>query len=362
MSLISKIRIFTAAAGVLCLTSVAHAQQRNAAAEAPVRVSARIDSAATTLGSRVLMHVEVLKPAGKGVMYNLPRYMPGKENDFGGAEVREITVDSTPLPDKRMQVNYSIQLQPFNVGNLTFPAFKYVVDADTFYSEVTTLKVLEPNMPKMMRDSLLINPMEGTVSIKARWYDFVPSWWYWVLLGLAVAGLAIALVYLYRKNGPTLLPRKKVIPPHVVALESLDRLKARHLPESGQDKAYYTELTDILRTYLHGRFHINAREMTSTEILQALDKNPKIADWHGRMATMLATSDFVKFAKVRPTPQENTASFDTVLDFVQQTKPAEPDPNSPEGKALARQRRRDARYDKRVDKARRRAEGKQSTP
>lgn len=354
-----NIRTLAVAGGMILACAASQAQQqRNAAAESPVRVSAKIDSSAVVMGARVNMHVEVLKPAGKGAMYNMPVLEPGKVTSLGGAEVRDIMVDSTPLPDHRMQVDYTIQLQPFDPGNLGFPAFKYVLDADTFYSEVTYLKVLEPKMPKVMRDSLLINPNEGPVSIKARWYDYVPWWWYWVLLGALVIALGVLVAILYRKNGPSLLPRRKVIPPHVVAIDSLNKLKAKHLPESGQDKAYYTELTDILRTYLQGRFHINAREMTSTEILQAVKKNPEISDWLNRLTPMFNVADFVKFAKQRPTPQENTQSFDTVEDFVDKTKPAEPDPDSPEGKALARQRRRDARYDARVAKARDKAEAK----
>lgn len=342
------------AAAAVALSVPAPAQQTNAAAEAPVRITVKIDSAAVSMAGRTNMHVEVLKPAGAGKMLNLPEYTgeKGQVLEFGGAEVRDITVDSTALPNGRMQVNYNIQLQTFTPGNLAFPPFAVALGTDTFYSEATTLKVLEPPMPKEMRDSLLINPNEGVVSIKARWYDYVPDYWYWFPIGIAALALIVLIIILYRKNGPTLLPRKRVIPPHVLALKRLDELQKRHLAESGYVKAYYTELTDILRSYLAGNFGINALEMSSTEILQAIDADKNIPkEWRERIAQMLATADYVKFAKMQPLPQENKASYDTVRNFVEDTKPKEPDPDSPEGKALARKRRKEQRYDARVERA-----------
>lgn len=62
------------AAAAVALTLPATAQQTNAAAEQPVRISVKIDSAAVTMGGRTNMHVEVLKPAGAGRMVNIPEY------------------------------------------------------------------------------------------------------------------------------------------------------------------------------------------------------------------------------------------------------------------------------------------------
>lgn len=342
-----------AAAAIWALPTTAAAQQAGSA-DSPVRISVKIDSAAVGMAGRTNMHVEVLKPAGAGKMLNIPEYSTNKDKvlEFGGAEVRDITVDSTALPNDRMQVNYNIQLQAFTPGNLAFPPFAFALGADTFYSEATTLKVLEPPMPQEMRDSLLINPNEGVVGIKARWYDYVPEWWYWVPIGIALVALITLVIILYRKNGPSLLPRKRIIPPHVLALKRLDDLQKRHLAESGQDKAYYTELTDILRTYLAGNFGINALEMSSTEIVQAINADATIDKvWRERIAQILSTADFVKFAKMRALPQENKAAFDTTKEFVEDTMPKEPDPSSPEGKALARKRRKEQRYDARVERA-----------
>lgn len=317
------------------LTPTASAQKAEETAVAKVR--AGVDSAAVTMADRVILRVEVLKTKGKGTLIGLPKVEAGKPNEWNGAEVRSVEADSSALPNNRMQVNYRIMLQPFNPGVLTFPAFKYAIDADTFYSEVTTLKVLEPDMPQLMRDSLIINPMEGTVSIPARWYDYIPWWWYWVIIGGAALALIVVIIILYKKNGPGLLPHRKVVPPYDLAVNRLQKLRARKLAENGQDKEYYTELTDILREYLQGRFGISAREMTSRQIIEAVVENAETSPYGEEFTQLLETADFVKFAKVRALPDENTRSFSTVQNFVEKTKPVEE--TEEEGKATEGKKR-----------------------
>lgn len=306
-----------------CVQGSASAQVSGDPAPSVV-VHASIDTAEITMGSRTMLRVEVVKNGHQGVLAGMPKQEPGKVMSYAGAEVRSVTMDSTELGNNRVQVNYNFVLQPFEPGVLTFPQFKYATPGnDTAYSETVTLKVIEPNMPKEMRDSLWINPMAGTVSIKARWYDFIPSYWPWILIGIAVIAIIVAVIMLYKKNGPGLLPRKKVVPPYDLAHARLMKLKSQKLAETGHVKEYYTELTDILRQYLEGRFGIYAREMTSTQIIEAMTTNAETNKYVDEMREMLATADFVKFAKQQPLPDDNIRSFAVVNDFVQATKPVE---------------------------------------
>ena len=56
-------------------------------------------------------------------------------------------------------------------------------------------------------------------------------------------------------------------PPHIVALRSLDRIRGEKLWQKGNQKQYYTEITDTLRVYIEQRFGIKTIERTSNEIL-----------------------------------------------------------------------------------------------
>lgn len=310
-----------------------------------VSVSARIDSTRVTMGDRVVLHVEVAKNGHKGAMVNLPKIEQDKVTEFGrGIEVREVNTDSADLGNGRTQVNYNIVLQAFEPDSLpfVFPPFKYVVDRDTFESNTVMLRVEEVAMPKEMRDSAdvnpFINPMEGVSGIPGRWYDIVPDWWYWVVIGLALIALGVVVYLLYKKNGPGLLPRKRVILPYPLAVSRLNELKRRKLAESGNDKEYYTELTDILRQYLEGRFGVQAREMTSTQIIEAMQADPRIAAEVDALVPMFETSDFVKFAKMKAPVDENTRSFGLVRSFVERTKPVEEDSDQAKGRGARRRK------------------------
>lgn len=316
----NKITALTAAI-MLAGTTSAAAQS----GEVPdVTIHASLDTAAVTMGDRTVLHIQVLKNIHEGTIVGLPKAEEGKQIlTLGSAEVRDIAVDSTDLGNGRTQLNYNLILQPFEVGMLSLAPFKYACQGDTAYSEIVSLKVNEPEIPKEMRDSLYINPMVGTVSIPAHWYDVIPEWWPWVLLALGLIAIAVAVMYLYKKNGPSLLPRKKVIPPYILAMSRLKDLKNRKLAETGQEKEYYTQLTDILRQYLEGRFKIYAREMTTKQIIEAMKENKETNIFTESILPTLETADFVKFAKQTPLPNENIRAFATVHDFVEATKPVE---------------------------------------
>ena len=306
----------------------------NSAPVAPVIMKASIDTATITMGERTVMRVEVVKNGHVGTIL-LP--VDKKDEDkgayttMGGIEVRQVTVDSADLGNNRIQVNYNILLQPFEPADFTIPPFKYALDGDTLTSNVVALKVIEPEIPQEMRDSLYINPFRPPMSVKAEWYDWVPDWftdyWYWWLAAFILIAAAVTVFILYRKYGKTLLPSKKVIPPYELATRRLEELKKKRLHERGHNKAYFTELTDILRQYLGGRFKIYALEMTSTQILEAMRENPETSKYVNELKPMFTIADFVKFAKQDSTVDENIRSFNAVENFVHDTRPIETNEN-----------------------------------
>lgn len=302
----------------------------------PVTISAKADSTTLTMGDRTNIRVEVLKNGHYGVLMDLVQRDNEGVATLNKVEVRETSADSTDLGNGRIQVIYTYLIQPFDPGTQSIGPFRFVNGADTIDSDIVTIKVLEPDMPKVMKDSLLINPFEGTVSIPGRWYDVIPEWWYWPVLALLVAALIAVVIFLYKKNGPTLLPHKKIIPPYDMAVKRLEQLKARRLAESGHDKEYYTELTDILRQYIDGRFNVNAREMTTTQTLETMSSNEVLREFIEALEPVLRTADFVKFARQRPDIAENIRSYNAVSDFVSKTRPIPEEDPDKDGKKGAK--------------------------
>ena len=90
----------------------------------------------------------------------------------------------------------------------------------------------------------------------------------------------------------------------------------RHSEDS---KAYYTQLTDILREYINERFGFNATEMTSYEILERLEES-RDKESLSELRDLLSTADMVKFAKFKPMLNENDRNLVSALEFVNDTK------------------------------------------
>lgn len=290
---------------------------------APQKVDIRVtlDSAYIIMGKQTPLHVEVL----------------GNIDDNGGILVpdtlwRDVEIASVSEPvvndlgNGRKELRQEIILQAFDSGLYTLPPVMFVQNGEVSESNRPALKVVPVDV-----DSLAsIHDYADVQTPPRHLFDFLPDWMtdygLWILLALIViaAALFVYLAYI-RKGKLPLVPAKKPVPPYELAIRQLDALKAAQLCERGEEKEFYTRLTDILRTYLDSRFGINAMEMTSTQILHALNANEETKVPRKYMSAILETADFVKFAKVRPLPDDNVAAFRSALQFVEDTKPAEPE-------------------------------------
>jgi len=296
------------------------------AATAKSSIKATLDSAYVTMGNITSLTVEIVEPRDANAMVGfIPETMPREVEIVG-----EATSDTIDLDDNVRRINRRIILQSFDSGAYALPPVLYLNGNDTMLSNIVTLKV-NPVDVSHLED---IHPNAGTLSVKSHWYDFLPDWiidyWGWILLTLVIVagGICAVLIYTKRVKIP-FIPVKKPIPPYEMARQRLDNLHEQHLCERGQERAYYTELTDILREYIDKRFGINAMEMTSRQILDRLNANPDTRPSERLMRQILEVADFVKFAKMRPMPEDNTKSFNHAVEFVENTKPrpVEPDEN-----------------------------------
>lgn len=315
---------FVAVVTLLAATLMA-APKRSASG---VSVTASVDSAMMEMGSRTLLHVKVDMPESEykgSVPVGFPE-IPSDEQYAEWQGVDVLSVDSTSeVVNGRHIDSYEILLQPFDPGTVTLEPLAVVTrdGADTAYSNVVTFKVVEVPLDSLQT----INPIETVASPGTRWYDYIPNWLLWTLLAVAVVAGIVVTIVLAIKDRAVKEEEKRApkIPPYDLAIRRLQTLRESKLPENGHEKEYYTELVDILRDYLQGRFGINAMEMTSTQIVKALRHNAETRMTADMMKSVLSIADFVKFAKVRPLPDDNVRAFNRAHEFVEQTKPA-PEP------------------------------------
>ncbi len=147
-----------------------------------------------------------------------------------------------------------------------------------------------------------------------------------VLIGVGVIVLAYFLFKLWKKYRKTnikevFIKPKPILPAHVIALDSLEKLRLKRLIENNRVKEYYSEISEILRIYLNGRFSIMAIEMTTHEILTNIRGVEHInEDSFNLIKEILDYSDLVKFAKYIPSPNIGDKCMQNAVEFVQNTK------------------------------------------
>lgn len=300
-------------------------------------INAKMDSTLLLMGKKTAIHVEVVQDKGqKGFFVN-----EGVDTLNAFVEVSErLQADTTDLGNDRIQINRDIIVQSFDSGMYVIPAFKYVIGKDTFKSNELTLKVLPVKVDSLPNIHDLKPVAEPPFFFSDYLPEFLVKYWWLIILVLVLIAAGIYAYFKWFKKGELPLRKKeKVIPPYDEAIMKLTQLKSEHLWEAGQEKEYFTRLTDILRNYIDRRFEINAMEMTSSQIIDVLRKNEETMPVNEQLSKILEMADFVKFAKMRPLPEDNEVAYQRALNFVNETKPVEvvPEEESAEGKTRGKE-------------------------
>lgn len=306
---------------------------------APMHISAELDSAVLLMGHQTLLRLTVNQE--KGLKGNFPLFSQIKENGIIGVcgdsvEFRAPIKIDTVEKDGRLKIDYQVPVQSFDSGFYKLPEIAFAIGKDTVRSNSLALKVV----PVVVDAE---TPIDDYANVsdpeKSSIFDAVPDWmidYWWIVLLLILAIVAFIYAWLKYKKDGTLLAKKPQPTPYEIAVSALQELKGKKLWENGMEKEYYTDLIDIIRKYMFGRFGINAMEMTSRQILGAMKNNKELRDKRDYIRQILNMADFVKFAKVRPLPDDNIASFENARKFVEETKPvpveeSEDSPESPKG-------------------------------
>lgn len=231
-------------------------------------------------------------------------------------------------------------VQAFDSGLYTLPPIYCISGTDTVLTNQPVLKV-EPmpldSVNLVVENGEIVdlahNDYTDVVDARYKFIDSLPDWvldYGWWILAAILLIVILAFVYIkWLRHGKmiSLIPVRKPIPPYELAKKSLETLRAECLWQKGAEKEYYTRLTDIIRTYIHGRFGINAMEMTSREIYDALAANDEAKKVRLLAQDLMSAADFVKFAKNRPGADENEEAFRIADTIVESTKPIPTEPS-----------------------------------
>lgn len=287
-------------------------------------IDVKVDSAAILIGEQTVLHLTVTTDKDKPVQIVIPT-----DTLMRGVEVLDLSkADSSVIENDRLLIRQDILVTSFDSSLYLLPPFKVIDGVDTVYSNQVALKV--STIP------VNVDKPEEFYDIKDIWKPpFVLADYYPLIYGILLALFLICVIaYIIKRmrNKQSLIPFRKPepqLPPHEQAIKELDEIKQQKLWQQGRSKEYYTLVTETLRRYIVGRFGINAMEMTSGEILDIIRKQHEADSVYENLKQILNLSDFVKFAKMNPLPDENDLSMMNAYLFINQTK-VEEAPAAPE--------------------------------
>lgn len=297
----------------LMLCTAFHAQTK--------RVETRIDSVQKKIGSEFRLQLRTNVDTLSQVVFPSGEF-------FGPMEVIRRYKTDTTLKDNRWELVKTYGLAQFDSGRFTIPPLRVIINNRTHFSDSIAVEVLPVAVDTLKQKMFDIKPVAPAASATG-------TFWIWMILGLLLLAAAVFAFVRYWKKRRVAEPAPQIVykSPIEKANALLVRLEQKRLLEQGAVKDYYSELTDIARTYIEEVIHIPAMESTTSELIYALQmaaakKNmPLSEDTFHKLESVLRQADLVKFAKSRPNDFEIVADREkigTVITTLHASVPPEP--------------------------------------
>jgi len=219
---------------------------------------------------------------------------------------------------KGFDVSASIILAPFEEGQYELPDLPVIrkrgEQLDTLIFNGLTMDV--KTMP-VDTATFEIHDIKGQIQYPVTFGEVFP----WVLGGLGVAALIALIVWLgvrASKRGKEAAKPKD--PAYIVALRELDKYRSDKYWAPDKQKAFYSGITDALKVYIDDRFGVDAPEMTTAELFDALKGDKDITpEMYNSLKDLFERADFVKFAKFVAHDDDNAKALPLAVSFVTTT-------------------------------------------
>ena len=225
------------------------------------KVKAALDSNVIELASQAKLTITATASVGRKV--TPPTF---KNNVI----IPTLEVVSAPKPDTLVglegNVTYSFyyMITSFEDSTYTIPPIGMMIDKDSVFTEplkirFTLLQGIDSTFTAEIDTTQIIKVFD-IKEIKDTPWTFAEFWARFgntILVILLVALVASAVTYILvrrHRNKPIIPFSKPKEPAEVVAIRRLNQLKDKKLCEQDKNKEFYSELTEIIKTYISDRY------------------------------------------------------------------------------------------------------------
>jgi hypothetical protein len=276
------------------------------------RILTELDTALVSVGDRMALTVRVEHDPAAIVVW---------PDSFGLGSVEVLGAEfALPASERGRSITSArFTLTAFELGDLEIPSFDLQVEMpDGSSNTLSTDRYVITVQSVGLDEGGDIRAIRGPLGLPLSVIYVLP----WILL-VVLLGVLGYWLWVKRKRSEASPRRSVVIPrfPHREAYEALDRLEASDLVERGEIKEYHILASEIIRTYVEGRFGVYALEMTTGEVVERLRSSHLPEDAVEAFGWFASRCDLVKFAKLRPASVACREILEAARAFVDQTKP-----------------------------------------
>ena len=309
------------AAEAATLPSTAVGGRSAAAAIQPTRV---------TLGQRARYTLTIRHPKGDRVQ--LP---PRGSNPFGPFQALGVPTQGAKEEGLVVADTYVFDLVALDLGAARIPplAVSLVSPDGRAYelaAPVVPVEIVDPGANEPLADVKMrgAKGADGKVDPVRPYAVYVRDWTLAIVLavlgGLLVVALLAVLItrWVMKHRRGAVAEGPPPVPPYPVVRERLARLRVPGTYGRMGAKAFHVEVAEAVKEYLGRRHGIEALEMTSVELLDAIERLPMGGVTRVEMEMFLADCDIVKFAKGEPSEAEALDVLGTAEGIVERVERA----------------------------------------
>jgi len=246
---------------------------------------------------------------------------------FSPLETVEAYATDTTRKKDRITLLKTYALTQFDSGSYKLPAQRIEINGKGFFTDSLQVNVATVAVDTLAQQMYDIKPLiQVEKSNSNLWIILL------IILGILVVIGALAYWFMLRKKPLTEEEQEALLPPYDRALMELKKLDNSKYLIQDEYKQYYSELTDIVRSYLEEDVNVSALESTTDELITKLEMMKDAGeleldnDTIKQFKSILQTADLVKFAKSKPPTNVAKQDRNAVEQIVVKTHEAIPEP------------------------------------
>ncbi len=291
---------------------------------ADIRILAYANPVKATVGDPIRIDLDISMPAGYRAEVSRPRgaladfslvdFLPGPALP-GEQDAQEPALRAKAHHRARIVVTI------YKTGKFTFPSIPVKIRTAGGNEIAGASPTVELEIQSVLTGN---NPALKDLKKQAGIQEYT-QWRLWAMLAVAACLLCVLIWYLLRqrRRRPVPLTPAQMQDQLEMAETDLHNLLAQGFPGKGEEKQFYVRLSDILKRILGAGYGIHTAERTTSEIMEALDRNsiPRPEEKR-RIESFLFRCDIVKFAKYMPSFDEHAGIGDDALHILATVKEA----------------------------------------